>query len=456
MKNKVWILDDNKSFCDLISQFMKEKGYNTKSFYYPQDFLKSLEQELPDFVLLDLKLPSINGIDVLKKIKEEDENIHVIVMTAFGSIENAIEAIKNGAYYFLTKPFETDEIIVLIQKALEEEKIKRENVKLKRKLQEEEKPVEIIGETDTIKEAIALAEKVAPMETTVLLVGESGTGKELFARRIHEKSHRKTGPFVAINCAAIPKELLENELFGSEKGAFTGAVARKIGKFEVADGGTLFLDEIGELHSDLQAKLLRAIEFKEIERLGGVKPIKVDVKIIAATNKNLGKLMREGIFREDLYYRISTFPIYLPPLRERKEDIMLLANYFLEKLKRTLNKKDLYFSEEVKKLFLEYEWPGNIRELQNAVERASILADKKIMLEHFQFPPDRRTSMDSLLIPSDLPLKEAVKKTVSRIEKYMIEKAMRRAKGDKKKAASILGISRKTLYEKLKEFEIKD
>lgn len=456
MKNKVWILDDNKSFCDLISQFMKEKGYDTKPFYHPLDFLKSLKQDMPNFVLLDLKLPSINGIDVLKKIKERDENVHVIVMTAFGSIENAIEAIKNGAYYFLTKPFETDEIIILIQKALEEEKIKRENVRLKRKLQEEKEPVEIIGETDAIKEALALAEKVVPMETTVLLVGESGTGKELFARRIHEKSQRKAGPFVAINCAAIPKELLENELFGSEKGAFTGAVARKIGKFEVADGGTLFLDEIGELHSDLQAKLLRAIEFKEIERLGGVKPIKVDVRIIAATNKNLEKLMREGIFREDLYYRISTFPIYLPPLRERKEDIMVLAGYFLEKFKKALNKKDLYFSEEVKKFFLEYEWPGNIRELQNAVERASILADKEIVLEHFQFPSDRRTSMDSLLIPSNLPLKEAIKKTVSRIEKYMIEKAMRKAKGDKKKAASILGISRKTLYEKLKEFEIKD
>ncbi len=455
MKDKVWILDDNKSFCDLISQFMREKGYDTKSFYYPQEFLKSLKQNSPDFVLLDLKLPSINGIDVLKKIKEKDENIHVIVMTAFGSIENAIEAIKNGAYYFLTKPFETEEIIILIQKALQEEKIKRENVKLKRKLHEEEKPVEIVGETETIKEAITLAEKVAPMETTVLLVGESGTGKELFARRIHEKSHRRTGPFVAINCAAIPKELLENELFGSEKGAFTGAVARKIGKFEVADCGTLFLDEIGELHSDLQAKLLRAIEFKEIERLGGVNPIKVDVRIIAATNKNLGKLMKEGIFREDLYYRISTFPIYLPPLRERKEDIMVLANYFLEKFKKALNKKDLYFSEEVRKFFLEYEWPGNIRELQNAVERASILADKEIAMEHFQFPSDKRMSMDSLSIPLNLPLKETIKKTVSRIEKYMIEKAMREAKGDKKKAASILGISRKTLYEKLKEFRIR-
>ncbi len=449
---KVWVLDDNKSFCNLISQFIKGRGYEVASFYDPQDFLEKLAKDSPDFVLLDLKLPKINGIEVLRKIKEKDENIKVIVITAFGSIENAIEAIKNGAYYFLTKPFESEEIIILMQKAIEEEKLKIENIELKKKLKEKEE-IEIIGESKAIKEAISLLKKVALLDTTVLLIGESGTGKELFARKIHVESKRR-GPFVPVNCAAIPRELLENELFGSEKGAFTGAVARKIGKFEVANGGTLFLDEISELDFDLQAKLLRAIEFKEIERLGGIRPIKVEVRIIVATNKDLKKLLDEGKFREDLYYRISTFPIYLPPLRERKEDILILADYFLEKFKKAFNKKDLYFSEEVKKFFLEYSWPGNVRELENAIERASILADKEISLDSFQFPLREERMKDFLSLPKDISLKEATQTFTRKIERYLIEDVLKETKGDKKKAAKILKISRKTLYKKLKELKI--
>jgi two-component system response regulator AtoC len=448
---KVWVLDDNKNFCDLLSKFIKEKGYESFSFYDPFDLLKELEKDCPDFVLLDLKLPKINGIDVLRRIKEKNEDIKVIVITAFGSIENAIEAIKNGAYYFLSKPFEMEEVIILMQKAIEEDKLKKENIELKKKLKEKEE-IEIIGESKGIKEAIFLAKKVAPMDTTVLLIGESGTGKELFARMIHNESKRR-GNFVAINCAAIPKELLENELFGSEKGAFTGAYARKIGKFEIANEGTLFLDEVSELDFDLQAKLLRAIEFKEIERLGGIKPIKVNVRIIAATNKDLKKLTYEGKFREDLYYRISSFPIYLPPLRERKEDIMILANHFLEKFKKIFNKNKLYFSEEVKKFFLEYNWPGNVRELENAVERASILADDEITLKHLQFVEIFSTSKE-IFIPKKGPLKEVVEEIVKKIEKYLIEEALKEANGDKKKASKILGISRKTLYQKIKELKI--
>lgn len=449
---KVWILDDNKSFCDLLSKFLKEKGYESFPFYDPFDLLKELEKDSPDFVLLDLKLPKINGIDVLRKIKDKDENIKVIVITAFGSIENAIEAIKNGAYYFLSKPFEMEEVIILMQKAIEEDKLKRENIELRKKLEEKEE-IEIIGESKGIKEAIFLAKKVAPMDTTVLLIGESGTGKELIARMIHKESKRR-GNFVAINCAAIPKELLENELFGSEKGAFTGAYARKIGKFEIANEGTLFLDEIAELDFDLQAKLLRAIEFKEIERLGGVKPIKVNVRIITATNKDLKKLTYEGKFREDLYYRISSFPIYLPPLRERGEDIMILANYFLEKFKKKFNKNKLYFSEEVKKFFLEYSWPGNVRELENAVERASILAEDEITLKHLQFKEIFLPSKEIPIISKKGPLKEVVEEIVREVEKYLIEEALKEANGDKKKAAKILGISRKTLYQKIKELKV--
>ena len=449
---KVWVLDDNKNFCDLLSKFVKEKGYESFPFYDPIDLLKELEKESPDFVLLDLKLPKINGIDVLKKIKEKNEDIKVIVITAFGSIENAIEAIKNGAYYFLSKPFEMEEVIILMQKAIEEDKLKKENIELKKKLREKEE-IEIIGESKGIKDAIFLAKKVAPMDTTVLLIGESGTGKELIARMIHNESKRK-GNFVAINCAAIPKELLENELFGSEKGAFTGAYARKIGKFEIANEGTLFLDEVSELDFDLQAKLLRAIEFKEIERLGGIKPIKVNVRIITATNKDLRKLTYEGKFREDLYYRISSFPIYLPPLRERKEDIMILANYFLEKFKKIFNKNKLYFSEEVKKFFLEYNWPGNVRELENAVERASILADEEITLKHLQFGEFFLKREEIPFIPKKGPLKEVVKEIVRKVEKYLIEEALKEANGDKKKTAKILGISRKALYQKIKELKI--
>jgi len=446
---KIFILDDNVEFAKSLKLFLEKFNFEVEIFENSKDFFDEIKKITPDYILLDVRLKDINGLEVLEKLKNEIRiKSEIVVITAYGSIQDAIKAIKTGAYHYLTKPFDPEEVILLI------ERIRKEKAKERELIKELLKPIpEIIGKNEKFLKALELARKVANENTTVLLIGESGTGKEVFARYIHLNSKRKEGPFIPINCAAIPKELLENELFGSEKGAFTGAYKTKIGKFELADGGTLFLDEIAEMPIDLQAKLLRAIEYKEIERLGGLKPIKVDTRIIAATNRNLKELVSKEKFREDLYYRISVFPIYLPPLRERKDDILMISEHFLKKLERKYGKK-LKLNEESKRILLSYDFPGNIRELENILERAAILTeDGVIRKEHLlietkieEEEPQKKIEIKNL--------KDFIERKIEKIEKEIIEKTLRSSRGNVSEAARILGISRKTLYEKLKKYNI--
>ncbi|MEO0295573.1 MAG: sigma-54 dependent transcriptional regulator, partial [candidate division WOR-3 bacterium] len=392
------------------------------------------------------RLKEINGLDLVEKIKNElFIKSEIIVITAYGSIQDAIRAIKSGAYDYITKPFEPEELILII------ERLRKEKEREKGFIRELLKPLpEIIGKNEKFLKALELAKKVAGEDVAVLLTGESGTGKEVFARFIHLNSKRKEGPFIPINCAAIPKELLENELFGSEKGAFTGSYKTKIGKFELADGGTLFLDEIAEMPLELQPKLLRAIEYKEIERLGGLKPIKVNTRIIAATNRNLKELVEKGLFREDLYYRLSVFPIHLPPLRERKEDILLISENFLKKMERKYGKK-LKLSEESKKILITYDFPGNIRELENILERAAILTEDGIIKREHLMIEKIEEKEEEIKIQN---LKDIIEREIEKKEKEIIENTLKITKGNISKTAEILGISRKSLYEKLKKYKI--
>ncbi|RKZ22418.1 hypothetical protein DRQ18_02550, partial [bacterium] len=356
------------------------------------------------------------------------------IITAYGNVEDAVNAMKKGAWDFIEKPFEPEFLINRVERALRE-------VSLRKKKEIEEEP-EIVGRSPSIVKAKELALKVAPADTTVLLLGESGTGKELFAHLIHKRSRRRDGPFVIINCAAIPETLLESELFGIEKGTATGVEGR-VGKFEVADGGTVFLDEIGDLPLPLQAKLLRVIEEKSFERVGGRRRIKVDVRIIAATNKDLEEEIKKGNFREDLYFRISTFPIHIPPLRERREDIPVLAEHFLKKYSAAMRKKIKGIRREAMKILMEYPWPGNVRELENVIERAVILAEGNyIEKEEIILPAGERKE-------EIIPLKELIKK----VEREAILHAIELCGGDKEKAAEMLGITLRTLYNKLKEVE---
>ncbi|MEN3045238.1 MAG: sigma-54 dependent transcriptional regulator [Candidatus Hydrothermales bacterium] len=448
MIKKILILDDNYTFVKSIERFLNEKGFQTEGFVEEEEFLKNLESEKPDLVLLDYKLKKYDGITILKKIKEKDKSIYVIMITAYGSIENAVEAIKEGAYYYLTKPFDPEAVLILIQKITEEKIKEEEKIELIKTISGE--IPDIIGKNEKFLKALELAKKVAKEDTTVLLVGESGTGKEIFARYIHLNSKRGDGPFIAINCAAIPKELLENELFGSEKGAFTGAYKTKIGKFELAQGGTLFLDEIAELPLELQPKLLRAIENKEIERLGGTKKIVINTRIIAATNRDLRELVKKGLFREDLYYRISVFPIVLPPLRERKDDILLISENFIKKIGRKFGKK-LTLSKEAKGILISYDYPGNIRELENILERAAILSSDGIIRREDLFIEKTEENRKE---PKIGKLKDILEEEIERIEREIIENSLKFTEGNISKASKILGISRKSLYKKIKKYSI--
>ncbi|MEO0137652.1 MAG: sigma-54 dependent transcriptional regulator [candidate division WOR-3 bacterium] len=444
----ILIVEDKASFAEVLRVALNDAGFTTIIAGTGREALQIFKREKINLVLLDLRLPDIDGIDILRQLKNIDPDAKFIIMTAFGTIERAVEAMKLGACDFLTKPFDTEQLIHLIKKILQEQKAYYENILLKEMVESIQGFPEIVGKSAAISNAIELLKKVAPTETTVLLLGESGTGKELFARACHSLSPRKDNPFVTINCAAIPNELLENELFGSEKGAFTGAVARKIGKFELAHRGTIFLDEVGDLGLDLQAKLLRVIQEKTFERLGGTASIKVDVRIIAASNKDLGMLVNEKKFREDLYYRLSVFPITIPPLRERKEDIPLLVEHFLKKLK---SKKKV--SESALQKLIEYDWPGNVRELENTIERANILAGETIDCEHILLPSRARKSIN--IIPEDVDLKTAANYGREMAEAELIKKTLELTEGNKAEAARRLRVSYKTLLNRIARYRQK-
>jgi len=438
----ILIVEDKTSFAEVLKVALEDAGFTTLTVKTGREAIQIFKREKIDLVILDLRLPDIDGIDILRELKNIDNDSKFIIMTAFGTIERAVEAMKLGACDFLTKPFEMEQLIITVRKILQERRAHYENILLKEMVQHIHGFPEIVGASEAIKKSGEMLQKVAPAETTVLLLGESGTGKELFARACHTLSLRKENPFVTINCAAIPGELLENELFGSEKGAFTGAITRKIGKFELAHKGTVFLDEVGDLGLDLQAKLLRVLQEKTFERLGGTVSIKVDVRIIAASNKDLSSLVNEKKFREDLFYRLSVFPITIPPLRQRKEDIPLLVEHFLKKLKS--NKK---ISESALEKLKNYDWPGNIRELENTIERSNILALDTIQSDHILLPTQAKKHIDSAIEKMDL--KSAASYGREMAEAELIKKILEQTAGNKSEAARRLRVSYKTLLTRI-------
>lgn len=451
--SSVLVIDDKDSMRKMLALTLTEEGYEVETAADGNAGVKLARERSFDLVLTDLKMPEMTGLEVLKNVKELDVDTAVIVMTAFGTIEDAVEAMRKGAYDFISKPFQTEHLSVLIQKALENRRLQAENSLLREELLQNVAFSDIIGSNPKMKEVSRLIHKVANSDTTALITGESGVGKELFARAVHSLSPRRERPYVTINCAAIPAELLENELFGSEKGAFTGAVARKIGKFEIADSGTIFLDEIGDMELPLQAKLLRVLQEKTIERLGGTKLIHVDVRVVAATNTDLSELIKRKRFREDLFYRLSVFPILIPPLRERLDDIPALGAYFLDKFCKEMNKAPKTFSKDTLALLEKYHWPGNVRELENTIERAVILAEgKKITPEHLAIRLERT---EEIQLREGAGLKEIAAHAQMVTERGAIIRVLKQIRGNKRKCAKILKIDYTTLFDKIRKYEIK-
>ena len=443
----ILIVEDKESFASMLKDNLEDASISVKVAKDGREALRFFKKEKFEIALIDLKLPGIDGIDLLRQFRKFDTDTKFLIMTAFGTIERAVEAMKLGAYDFLTKPFDVEQLIVLINRILEEQRRYYENILLRDETSKIYGAPEIIGKGPAIRHVAELLQKAAPTDTTVMFLGESGTGKELFARACHMLSARKDKPFVAINCAAIPQNLLENELFGSERGAFTGAVCRKIGKFELAHRGTIFLDEIGDLDLNLQAKILRVLQERSFERLGGTFLIQVDVRVIAATNRDLDGLVKEKKFREDLYYRLSVFPIKIPPLRERKEDLRLLVDHVMKKLGSNKN----IAPEAIEKL-QQYDWPGNIRELENTIERANIIARKTIQPEDILLP-ERRASAGETVLPRTL--KGAASAGRERAEVALIARVLASAKNNKSEAARRLGVSYKTLLSRIKKYNKK-
>jgi DNA-binding NtrC family response regulator len=453
----VLIIEDKESMLAMLKQTLEGEGYRVIPARDGAEGIKKLSDERIGIVLTDLKLPKKDGFEVLRTVKEENPLLPVIVMTAFGTIEVAVKAVKQGAYDFLTKPFDTDHLLVLIRRALDATRIATENILLREELADRIGMPTIIGKSAQLQDITTKIQKVAPTNATVLIHGESGTGKELFARAIHYLSPRKDGPFVAINSAAIPRELLESELFGYEKGAFTGADARKIGKLELADQGTVFLDEIGDMDMALQAKILRVLQEQVVERVGGGKPVKIDVRVVAATNKDIEKAVAAKLFREDLFYRLNVFPITIPPLRDRRDDIQPLAQHFLNKYSAEVRKGPLTVSGEAMEILLKSPWKGNVRELENVIERAVIYADGGVIR-----PQDLGISETSIIsalsehVPMDGPLQEVAAAATRIAESRRIRQVLKQTGGNKSRAAEILQVSYKTLLTKIKDYQLEE
>jgi DNA-binding NtrC family response regulator len=457
---QILIVEDKDSLRTMLRPALERPGHGVLEARDQPEAVRLLQQAEPALILSDLRLPSGDGFGVLRAAKEIDSDIPVIVMTAFGSIEDAVAAMKEGALDFLAKPIDPDHLLLLVQRALEQRRIVTENLLLKEELAVRRGAPQLVGDDPSLRKVFTSMQRAASTDTTVLLEGESGTGKELFARSLHALSQRADAPFVAINCAAIPEALLETELCGHEKGAFTGAVARKPGKFEMAHRGTLFLDEIGDLPLPLQAKILRALEEKRFERVGGTASVQVDVRLVAATNKSLRAAVASRRFREDLFFRLSVFPITVPPLRERPGDIPVLARFFVERFCRDLKKKPLAMSPQAAEHLQSYRWPGNVRELQNCIERAVILADgdtilpRHLNLSFAEPPSDEPAPSPWSQVDLSGSLAEATRRAVAEIEKVKIQDALREAGGNKGRASELLQVSYKTLLAKLREHGI--
>ncbi len=444
----ILIVDDEKVIQDSCRQILKKEGYKANVASDGKEALRMFKEELFHVVILDIRMSGMDGMEVLTKIKEESPETPVIIMTGFASIESAVDAIKSGAFDYLSKPFTPDELRISVRKALERREVFFEKIYLQRELERQTKFDMVLGKSEGMKKVMDIVKRVSPSESTVLIMGESGTGKELIAREIHKHSLRQKAPFVVVDCGALVETLFESELFGHVKGSFTGAHVTKHGRFEVANGGTIFLDEISNISLSIQAKLLRVIQEREVMRIGSSKPIKVDVRLIAATNENLAEWVKEGKFREDLFYRLSVVPLHLPPLRDRKEDIPLLIDHFLQKYGRRTKKQIIGLNQDVLKALMQYDWPGNIRELENTIERAVVLSESdEIELDALVY--HGISSGSSLFSPMD-----GAYRSLEEVEKEYIKTVLQARHGNKSQAAKVLGIDRKTLITKIKKYHI--
>jgi DNA-binding NtrC family response regulator len=444
-EKSILVVDDDEQMRIALTEALSRIGYRITAASNGYEAIEIYGRDVFSLIITDVKMPGMNGIELLRVIKETDPECPVVVITAFGTIDNAVEAMKAGAYDYILKPFSIEKLQEIVERAISNQKDPDLSQGNKVIIASSRRSREVICEDVKMKALLDLARRIAMSKATVLIHGESGTGKELLARFIHDQSPRKTGPFVAINCAAIPEGLLEGELFGHEKGSFTGAIYRRAGKFEQANGGTILLDEISEIPLSLQAKLLRVLQEFEVDRIGGKYPVPVDVRVIATTNVDLSRRLKEGKFREDLYYRLNVMPLYIPPLRERKGDIIPLVHHFLSQIKQSTENTLPHLTEEAKRLLIEYEWPGNVRELENTIQRAILLCNGGPIRPIHLFPP---------IHPKGLPSTGlgAIGSSVREMEKELIIKTLNAVNGNRTQAASILGISVRTLRNKLKEY----
>ena len=458
---RVLVVDDQPAILSLVERILRPEGYAVLTAADGSEALKVVEEEFPDLVLMDIRMPNLDGIGALKRLTRTHPTIPVIMMSGSGEVRPAVEAMKLGARNYLMVPFDHDDLVLQINRALEETRVKREMRRLQTILGDSAELCELMGYSSQIRSIYGQMDQVARTDFTVVVYGESGSGKELVARGVHRKSPRASGPFVPVDCGSIPENLIESELFGHERGAFTGAYQRKAGSFERASGGTLFLDEIGNLPKTMQSKLLRALQERKIERIGGTGPIDIDIRIIAAGNRRLEDLLAEGVFREDLYHRLNEFFIEIPPLRKRREDLIYLAKRFIDATAKKLNKEIRGISDGALQVLDNYEWPGNVRELQNVIGRAVLLCDGGIVR-----PRDltalasvrRSASVSTFRFNADAenlrPLKGIVQEVIEEVESKLIEQVLEKTRGNKSQAARILQIDYKTLLSKIKKYRL--
>jgi len=456
MENKnILVVEDDNATRDTMIDLLSEAGYEVESARNGEEAIAMAREYTFDIVITDLKMPKGDGIQVLEQIKKIDNRTIVIICTGYGTVDTAVKAMKLGAYEYITKPIKIEEIKLVVQRALDYQRLKTENVLLQKQLKAKYKFKNLIGDSEVMQQSFQFIEKIAATNSTVMICGESGTGKELVARAIHYNSDRRNEPMVPVNCGAIPEDLLESELFGYEKGAFTGALKTRIGRFELANGGTVFLDEIGDMSPALQVKILRVLQEHEFERLGGVKSIKVDIRVIAATHRDLEKAVKQGTFREDLYYRLNVIPFILPPLRERGSDIPLLTNHFIGKFNIEKKQNINGISPEALKCLTRYHWPGNVRELENLIERLVILKGEGV-IEQEDLPEKLLGAEWSNAVPSmDIPDSGISFNTaVSEFERELILRALKKTNWIKNRAAKLLQLKRTTLVEKIKKIQL--
>jgi two-component system response regulator AtoC len=449
---RVLVVDDEENLRLVVRTFLKREGYEVELAGSGDEALRLLETFGPDVILTDVRMPKMGGLDLLSTLKAKGSDVTVIVMSAYGSVDLAIEAIKAGAYDYIAKPFKPEELLLTLRKAQERESLRRENRALRQEIRDKSRFEDLLAKSDSMQAVFKTVAKIADFKTTALITGESGVGKELVARAIHHRSSRKNGPFVAVNCGAIPENLLESELFGYRRGAFTDAVNDRTGLFEQANGGTLLLDEIGELPLSLQVKLLRVLQEETIRRLGDTRDLKVDVRILAATHRDLAAETAAGRFREDLFYRINVLTLKIPALRERREDIPLLVDHFVARNNARLSTSIRGLTPEARKVLVEYGWPGNVRELENTIERAMVLAERDVLAVE-DLPERMRDATDQ--VQAQLASGElSIKKTTRIIEELLIRRALEKTRGNRTRAAELLEISHRALLYKIKDYHI--